>query len=99
MECFLELKSISQAFVNLGPVGFFKLISPNALIGSQKGRKLLLGDEFDQQLEQILIDIKNKEFYKEVEIDSDLLRRNILEEWNNEELTKTFEKLKPELIV
>jgi len=36
MECFLELKSISQAFVTMGPVEFFKLISPNALIGSQK---------------------------------------------------------------
>ncbi len=99
MECFLELKSISQAFVTLGPQGFFNLISPNALIGSQKGRKILLNDSFDQGLEQILIDIKNKQFYKEVEIDADLLRQNVLKEWDQEELSQTFIRLKPELIV
>ena len=99
MECFLELKSISQAFVNLGPQGFFNLISPNALIGSQKGRNMLLGESFDRALEQIFIDIKNKKFYKEVEIDANLLRQNVLKEWDQEELSQTFIKLKSELIV
>lgn len=99
MECFLELKSITHAFVTLGPQAFFNLISPNALIGSQKGRKLLLGDSFSEALEQILIDIKNKQFYKEVEIDADQLRQKILKEWDQEELSQTFIKLKPELIV
>lgn len=99
MECFLELKSITNAFVSLGPEAFFKLISPNALIGSQKGRQMLLGKSFDQAMEQILVDIKNKEFYKEVEIDADLLRQKVLEEWKEEELSETFTKLKPELIV
>jgi ketol-acid reductoisomerase len=99
MECFLELKSISQAFVNLGPQGFFNLISPNALIGSQKGRNMLLGESFDRALEQIFIDIKNKQFYKEVEIDANLLRQNVLKEWDQEELSQTFIKLKTELIV
>lgn len=99
MECFLELKSISSAFVTLGPQAFFNLISPNALIGSQKGRHKLLDKSFDDALEQILIDIKNKEFYKEVEIDADLLRQKVLKEWDQEELSRTFIKLKPELIV
>lgn len=98
MECFLELKSISQAFVTLGPQAFFNLISPNALIGSQKGRELLMGEGFDGALEQIFIDIKNKQFYKEVEIDADLLRQKVLREWDQEELSRTFTKLKPELI-
>ncbi|MBP9680318.1 MAG: hypothetical protein KBD76_02845 [Bacteriovorax sp.] len=99
MECYLELKSISHAFVTLGPEAFFKLISPNALIGSQKGRKLLLNETFDNGLKQILIDIKNKQFYKEVEIDIDQLRSNILHEWGQEELSQTFKTLKAELIV
>lgn len=99
MECFLELKSITHAFVTLGPQAFFNLISPNALIGSQKGRDLLLGEAFNKSLEQILIDIKNKQFYKEVEIDADLLRQKVLREWDQEELSQTFIKLKPELIV
>ncbi len=98
MECYLELKSISQAFVTLGPEAFFNLISPNALIGSQKGRKLLMNDSFDKAMEQILIDIKNKEFYKEVEADADQIRASVVNEWKNEELSKTFEKLKQELI-
>jgi ketol-acid reductoisomerase len=99
MECFLELKSISQAFVTMGPIAFFNLISPNALIGSQKGRKLLLNESFDQAMEKILIDIKNKGFYKEVEIDANLLRQQVVKEWDLEELSQTFLKLKAELIV
>lgn len=98
MECFLELKSITHAFVTLGPQAFFNLISPNALIGSQKGREFLLGESFDKGLLQILVDIKNKQFYKEVEIDADLLRQKVLAEWDKEELSQTFIKLKPELI-
>lgn len=99
MECFLELKSITHAFVTLGPKAFFNLISPNALIGSQKGREKLMNEPFDKALEQLLIDIKNKQFYKEVEIDADKLRSRVIEEWDQEELTQTFIKLKPELIV
>jgi ketol-acid reductoisomerase len=99
MECFLELKSITNAFVTLGPQAFFKLISPNALIGSQKGRQMLMSKAFDANLEQILVDIKNKQFYKEVEVDADQLRQKVLTEWDQEELSATFIKLKKELIV
>jgi ketol-acid reductoisomerase len=98
MECFLELKSISQAIVTLGPEAFFNLISPNALIGSQKGRNLLLGSEFDRALEVLMEDINNKKFYKEVEIDADALRAQVLEEWSKEELSQVFKKLKSDLI-
>jgi ketol-acid reductoisomerase len=98
MECFLELKSISQAIVTLGPEAFFNLISPNALIGSQKGRKLLLGAEFDRALETLMEDINSRKFYKEVEIDADQLRAQVLEEWKNEELSQVFTKLKADLI-
>lgn len=98
MECFLELKSISAAFVQLGPEAFFKLISPNALIGAEKGRDLLLGPNFDTQLEKIWQDIENKKFYKEVEVDSNIVRDRVLREWSQEELTQVFLDLKNELI-
>jgi ketol-acid reductoisomerase len=98
MECFLELKSISQAIVTLGPEAFFKLISPNALIGSQKGRKLLLGKEFDQSLEKLIVEINDHKFYKEVEIDAEKMRSEVLAEWDKEELTQVFKRLKSELI-
>lgn len=98
MECFLELKSISQAIVTLGPEAFFNLISPNALIGSQKGKELLLGVEFDQALEKIITDINNRKFYKEVEVDADALRKKVTLEWEKEELSQVFKKLKADLI-
>ena len=98
MECFLELKSISQAIVTLGPEAFFNLISPNALIGSQKGKDLLLGKEFDQGLEKIMSDINDRKFYKEVEMDADLLRKQVTEEWSKEELSAVFKRLKADLI-
>lgn len=98
MECFLELKSISQAFVTMGPIEFFKLISPNALIGSQKGKKLLLDQHFDKNLETLLRDIVEKKFYEESEVDCKLIQEKVLTEWQNEELTHVFKKLKNELI-
>jgi len=98
MECFLELKSISAAFVQLGPQAFFNLISPNALIGSQKGRKALLGKDFDEQLEKLWSDISDKTFFNEVEVESLEMRKNILNEWNREELSEVFKELKNDLI-
>ena len=98
MECFLELKSISQAIVTLGPEAFFNLISPNALIGSQKGKELLLGKEFEAGLEKIMKDINDRTFYKEVEMDADSLRKKITEDWSKEELSQVFKRLKADLI-
>ena len=98
MECFLELKSISQAIVNLGPEAFFNLISPNALIGGIKGRDLLLGREFDAAMEKLIQDINDKSFYKEVETDADALRKQVTEEWSKEELSVVFKRLKADLI-
>jgi ketol-acid reductoisomerase len=98
MECFLELKSISQALVTLGPEAFFNLISPNALIGSEKGYNLLLDTHFDESLNKLFSDIKNKKFYTETEIDHTKLREKILNRWKHEHLSETFNKLKHELI-
>lgn len=98
MECFLELKSISQALVTLGPEAFFNLISPNALIGSEKGQELLLDSHFDQALNKLFTDIKNKKFYKETEIDHTELRSKILKRWKHEHLSETYKNLKHELI-
>lgn len=98
MECFLELKSISQALVTLGPEAFFKLISPNALIGSQKGRRILLDKNFDQGLEKLFRDIDSKDFYKETEVDAEKLREQVLKEWQSEEMNTVFKELKAQLI-
>lgn len=98
MECFLELKSISHALVTLGPEAFFKLISPNALIGSQKGRQLLINDQFKKSLDELFNDVKSGKFFTEVERDADQLRKVVIQEWDKEELTHLYKKLKAELI-
>lgn len=98
MECFLELRSISAALVNLGPEDFFKLISPNALVGSEKGRELILNHHFDNALEKILDDIKNNHFYREAEKDFHPTREMVLKRWKHERLNHTYKKLKKELI-
>ena len=99
MECFLELKSISQALVQLGPQEFFNMISPNALLGSQKGRELLTNAAFDTALEKIFTDIKTKKFYEEVEVYTPEYRARVVSEWDKEEFSAVFKRLKPELIV
>lgn len=98
MECYLELRSITQAFVNLGPEKFFNLISPNALIGAEKGKNLLLDDQFDKKLRQLYQDIESGNFFKEVENDQGVTRQRSAEFWKNEELTQTFDQLKDQLI-
>ncbi len=98
MECFLELKSITQALVTLGPEAFFNLISPNALIGSEKGQEVLLDAHFDEALNKIFTEIKNKKFYHEIEIDHGELRAKILKRWRHEHLSETYNLLKHELI-
>jgi ketol-acid reductoisomerase len=98
MECFLELKSISAALVNLGPEEFFKLISPNALMGSEKGRELILNHHFDNALEKILNDIKHNQFYREAEKDYHPTRDMVINRWKHERLNRTYKKLKKELI-
>lgn len=98
MECYLELASISKAIVSKGPEAFFNLISPNALIGAQKGRELLIDAEFERKLESLFADINSKKFYSEVEIDFRSLRNKMVDEWNQEELTKVFNELKADLI-
>lgn len=98
MECFLELQSISKALVSLGPEAFFQLISPNALIGAEKGKRILLDENFDKKLELLFKDIDSQAFYKEVEVDANQLRLEVLDFWKNQEMTKVFKELKSDII-
>jgi ketol-acid reductoisomerase len=98
MECFLELKSISTALVNLGPKEFFNLISPNAFMGAEKGLNTLLGAAFEDGLEKLYADIENKNFIRDTENNFSEIRNKVMDRWDKELLTKTFERLKDDLI-
>lgn len=93
-ECWHELKLIVNAMVDKGPEGFFDLISPNALIGSEKGFKRLFTPEFHKNLRSLLTEIQSGTFDNEIDhTDVEDTRRIIRERWQASSLMKTFNKI------
>jgi ketol-acid reductoisomerase len=90
-ECWHELKLIVSAMVDKGPEGFFDLISPNALIGSEKGLDRLITPEFKKNLKSLLSEIQNGTFDKELEeAQIETLRKKIRTRWSQDPLMQTF---------
>lgn len=90
-ECWHELKLIINAMVDKGPEGFFDLISPNALIGAEKGYKRLMSDDFKNRMHSLLDEIKSGKFDEEVKsANLPELRGKIRDRWKRDELNKTF---------
>lgn len=90
-ECWHELKLIINAMVDKGPEGFFDLISPNALIGSEKGYQKLFTDQFNKTLRSLLEDIQSGKFNEELDnTNVEETRKIIRERWHNSPLQKTF---------
>ena len=97
-ECWAELKLICDALTKFGPVDFFNLISPNALIGGEKAKNLLFDDDFEQKLNSLIDDIWSKKFFKEVEsTDIEELRKKVNSHWEKQELQKLHKSLGTEL--
>lgn len=93
-ECWHELKLIANAMVDKGPEGFFDLISPNALIGSEKGFKKLFTSEFNKNLGDLLKEIQDGSFDNEIDhADVEGTRKVIRERWQASPLMKTFHKM------
>ncbi len=97
LECFLELRSISKAFVDIGPEDFFKMISPNALLGSEKAYHLIFDNHLKQKLDLLWNDIDQGDFQNTPPINIEKKRNEILKRFNESPLTETFKKLKSEL--
>lgn len=99
LECWLEVKLIADAMVKMGPIDFFKLISPNALIGGEKAQKLLFDNQYHEKLDSLAQDIWNRDFFTECEtLDFNHLRDKVLEKWQREELVEVHNELKDGLI-
>lgn len=101
LECFLELRSISKALVDLGPEAFFNLISPNALIGSEKAYQLIFDQELQNKLEILWQDIESSRFQKQCaeisETEVTNMRNLILERFRQSTFNQTFNAIKSEL--
>ncbi|MFZ9002019.1 MAG: hypothetical protein ACO20H_11995 [Bacteriovoracaceae bacterium] len=97
-ECWYEVKLISDTMVKLGPQKFFDLISPNALLGGEKARKLIFNNEFEKKLDSLLKDIKDKTFFNEVtEANFSQVKDEVISFWESQKLTQVHNKLAPEL--
>lgn len=93
-ECWHELKLIVNAMVDKGPQGFFDLISPNALVGSEKGYQKLFTNDFKNNLKSLLTDIQSGKFNQELDDTGvEELRRTIRQRWQESPLMKTFNQI------
>lgn len=94
LECWYEVKLITDALIKLGPLKFFDLISPNALIGGEKARKAIFNDNFDKVSDQLRDDIWSGKFFKEVD-DTDFIKikQEVKAFWENEELSQVHNEL------
>ena len=93
-ECWHELKLIVNAMVDKGPEGFYDLISPNALIGSEKGYQRLFTPGFESNLKSLLTESQDGTFNKELEESSvEDLRKTIRNRWQATPIMKTFTKI------
>lgn len=96
-ECWHEMKLIINAMVEKGPEGFFDLISPNALIGSEKGYEKLINSQYKASLKGLLSDIQDGTFNSELEAtDVEATRQKIRQRWSKSALMKTFSKINQE---
>lgn len=96
-ECWHELKLIVNAMVDKGPQGFFDLISPNALIGSEKGFEKLITPDFKAHLQSLYQDIRQGSFNEEIR-NSDVvaIRMKINQRWEQAPLNTAFKMINKE---
>lgn len=97
-ECWYEVKLIVDTLIKIGPEKFFRLISPNALIGSEIGRSAIFSDQYFIALNNIYNHINSGEFEKQLQnINIDQVRKDVLDLWKNEELTHLHNEMQKEL--
>ncbi len=94
LECWHELKLIVNAMVDMGPEGFYDLISPNALIGSEKGYQKLITPDFKQKLDDLYSEIESQQFNQEIKhTNISEIRNTIRARWEQSALMKTFRQI------
>lgn len=94
-ECWEEVRSIVDTMVTKGPQKFFELISPMALMGSERGRQKLFCEKYFAKLENIYQDIVSGDFFEEIEqTDFEKTKTDVISFWKKQELTQTHGELK-----
>lgn len=95
LECWHELKLIVDAMTEMGPIKFFEAISPNALLGAEKARKILFDETFKTNIKRLFEEIRNGEFDRQVNAsDVDVVKKQVSDFWQKQELTELDKKLR-----
>ena len=93
-ELWHEVGLIVRTMVEKGPEAFFHLISPNALIGAEKGRKLLCDEHFVKNMRALLSEIESGQFASEAaKTDVAELRAATVARWQADAFGQTIEKM------
>ncbi len=93
-ELWHEVGLITRAMVDKGPEAFFHMISPNALIGAEKGRQVLCDGHFRAGLEKLLADIESGAFPREAAAtDVARLRDATVARWKDDEFGRTITRM------
>lgn len=95
MECWVEGELIMKTLCEKGPMAFFSLISPAALIGANKASQVLVDQSFKDKLEGLWQEIASNEFIGEVQrTDIKELRERMKKDWESSPLSLAHVKLK-----
>lgn len=98
IECWHEVKLIADAMIKVGPSDFFKMISPNALLGSQKAKDIFFNDVYFKSLEKIFNDINSEVFFEESQnCNFNELRNDISAQWSATKLQETYQNIGKQL--
>lgn len=98
LECWYEVKLIVDTLIKLGPSQFFNLISPNALIGSQKAVRLFFDEGMDKKLKALFADIESGKFNEEIlSVNTEKTQKDVAHFWANQELCQVHDQLKQSL--
>jgi ketol-acid reductoisomerase len=98
LEAWHEVKLIGNAMAEKGPVDFYNLISPHALVGGQMASELIFDHSFQETMEKLKEDIWSGAFFEKVkEVDFEELREQEVKKWSNHTLQSVYENLNNEL--
>lgn len=98
LEAWHEVKLIGNAMDKLGPLDFFKLISPHAFTGAVKAKSMLLNESFDQAHKNLFSDIVTGKFFEEGNSkETETQLENELDYWKKSLIQKTYNEIKPKL--
>lgn len=94
IECWHEVKLIADAMLKIGPSEFFKLISPNALLGGQLAKDKIISPNMLKTLDSIYADIENGNFFQTTKVsDFQRVQQDVINEWAKHPIQEQYDNI------